>query len=61
MTEVKDIDESVNVQFLAELKETKLCETDAEKLLQLLTEDKTPKPATILDFYKQCPSEGASE
>ena len=61
MTEVKDIDESVNEQFLAELKETKLCETDAEKLLLLLTAEKTPKPAAILDFYKQCPSEGASE
>ena len=60
MTEVKDVGKSVNEQFSTILKDSSFDENQVEKLTSLLAADKTPKPASILQFFKQCNSEGES-
>ena len=60
MTEVKDVGKSVNEQFSTILKDSSFDENQVEKLTSLLAADKTPKAASILQFFKQCNSEGES-
>ena len=60
MTEVKDVGKSVNEKFAEKLKASSFDEDQAQSLAILLTADKTPKPDDILQFFKQCNSEGES-